>query len=385
MALSASTCCAAENRDNERPEAIHELPGEETAMTTRRQMMAAVAAFTAAGGLSRAIAQGTLPPKSPIGVATTAMSAHLRGLEGVAPALRPTPVAYLDYCRSLGAGGIQHAVSTDIPALRKRLEELGMYYEGEARLPASLDQDTATFEQGIRNAAELGAPCVRAVSPPPPNTSGRRYDAFTSVEQYKEWLARSNAVVEKVLPIAERYKVAIALENHKDRMVDEHVAFLKKVSSEYLGALIDPGNNMSFMEDATETVTKLAPYVKACSLKDMGVAPYDQGFLLSEVLFDTGVNDQAKLFAIMRKHNPKVNPVSELITRDPLKVPVLADSYYRSFPEKRTLRDKWMAMVEAKKGQLPMLSTQTPQAQFQTEEDNNRKVFAWGVNNLYRT
>ncbi len=65
-------------------------------------------------------------------------------------------------------------------------------------------------------------------------------------------------------------------------------------------------------------------------------------------------------------------------------MPVLADSYYRSFPEKRALRDKWMAMVEAKKSQLPILSTQTPQAQFQTEEDNNRKVFAWGVKNLYR-
>jgi sugar phosphate isomerase/epimerase len=356
-------------------------------MTNRRSFMiggAALGAAGASGAFARAMAQGTLPPKSPMGVATTAMGAHLRGLDGVKAGLRDDPVAYLEYCRSLGAGGVQHAVSTKIPEFKKRLEELGMYYEGEARLPASLDGDTAEFEQSIKNAAELGASCVRAVSPPPPKTSGRRYEAFTSPQQFADWLKLSNAVVEKCLPIAERYKVAIALENHKDRTVDDHAAFLKKVSSEYLGALIDPGNNMSFMEEATETVTKLAPYVKACSLKDMGVAPYDQGFLLSEVLFDTGINDQAKLFAIMRKHNPKVNPVTELITRDPLQVPVLTEDYYRSFPDHKARRDPWMAMVKAKQTKLPIVSGQTPAQRFQAEEDNNRKVFEWGLKNLNR-
>lgn len=310
------------------------------------------------------------------------MGAHLRGLEGVKPPLRADPVAYLEYCRSLGAGGVQHAVSTNIPQFKKRLEELEMYYEGEAALPRTLEQDTADFEQSIINAKELGATCVRAVSRPPADTSGRRYDGFTSVEQFKEWEKLSNAIVMKCLPIAERHKIAIALENHKDREADEHTAFLGKVSSEYLGCLIDPGNNMSFMEDATATVTKLAPWAKACSLKDMGVAPYEEGFLLSEVLFGTGVNDQAAIFAIMRKHNPRINAVTELITRDPLKVPVLTENYYRSFPHLKARRDSWMAMVKAKATDLPILSTQPPAARFQAEEDNNRKVFEWGLTHL---
>src|SRR5690606_36904645 len=108
-----------------------------------------------------------------------------------------------------------------IPQFKKRLEELEMYYEGEAAFPRTLDEDLAGFEQSIANAKELGATCVRAVNRPPANTSGRRYEGFTSLAQFKEWENLSNAIVMKCLPIAERYKVAIALENHKDRTADE--------------------------------------------------------------------------------------------------------------------------------------------------------------------
>ena len=352
-------------------------------MLTRRSLIAgALSLPVIAGAYGRAVAAGTLPPKSPCGVATTAMGGHLRGLEGVAEGLRANPIAYLEYCRSLGAGGVQHAVSTDIPAFRKRLDELEMFYEGEAELPATLDADTSNFERSIANAQALGAICVRAVSRPPANTSGRRYEGFTSAQQFAEWEANANAIVLKCLPIAERYKISIALENHKDRTAANLAAFVKKTSNEYLGVLIDPGNNMSFMETSQETVAALAPYVKACSLKDVAVAPYDQGFLMSEVLFGTGITDQLALFRQMRRHNPRVNPVTELITRDPLKVPVLTDDYYRSFPKQRARRDRWMAMVKAKATALPIVSTLSPAARFQLEEDNNRKVFEWGLTHM---
>jgi hypothetical protein len=181
------------------------------------------------------------------------------------------------------------------------------------------------------------------------------------------------------VPIAEKYRVAIALENHKDRTVHEHVALLKRIDSEYLGSLIDPGNNMSFMEMPEETVAALSPWVKACSLKDMGVAPYQDGFLLSEVLFDTGMTDQAKLFGIMRKSNPKIFPTTELITRDPLKVPVLTDGYHISFADRRQRVATWLKMVAARQTRLPTVEGLSAQQQLALEEDNTRKVFAWGL------
>ena len=353
-------------------------------MATRREvLMGGLATAILAGGFERLAAQGQLPPKSPVGIATTANGMHLRGVPGLFESLRADPVRYLEYCRSLGAGGVQHAVSTDIPRFRKRLEELGMYYEGEARLPATLDGDTTEFERAIMNARELGAITVRAVSRPPQGTSGRRYEGFTSLAQFQEWQRTANAIVEKCLPIAAKHRVAIALENHKDRAVEDHAAFLQRISSEWLGALIDPGNNMSFMEEPEQTVRALAPFVKATSLKDMGVAPYEQGFLLSEVRFGQGVTDQKALFAEMRRHNPRVNPIAELITRDPLKIPVLTDDYYRSFPPaQRERRDRWMAMVRAKQTALPTVSGLSPAQQLQAEEDNNRSTFTWGLQNL---
>lgn len=356
-------------------------------MIDRRAMMGSGFALAlGAGGLfagrpsfAQAMSDGVLPPKSPLGVAETANSAHRRGVEGIAVGLQSNPIAYIEYCRSLGAGGVQMGVTGDLKAIRRRLDELGMYFEGQARLPETLSADLGAFEESMAQAAALGATAVRAVSRPPKGGTGRRYETFKSLADFKAWEAEANAIVEKCVPIAAKYKVAIALENHKDRTVEEHVAFLKRISSEWLGCLIDPGNNMSFMEDPVATVTALAPYVKATSLKDMGVAPYDGGFLLSEVLFDTGMTDQAALFAIMRKHNPKIFPTTELITRDPLKVPVLSDGYMAAFePARRALVAPWLAMVKAKATVLPVVSGLSPAEAFALEAENNRKVFAWG-------
>lgn len=353
-------------------------------MIDRRAFLASTAALGVAACAptaprSAVIAAGTPPPKSPMAIASTAMSMHLNGTGGGAP-MRDDPVRYLEYLRSIGAGGIQHAVGTDLPRFRQRLEELDMYYEGEARLPGRLADDLSGFEQSCRNSAALGATVMRAVSRPPEGRApgGRRYSIFTSYAEYKAWEAEANAIVEKCLPIARRHKVAIALENHKDRTSEEHVAFLRRFDDEYLGALIDPGNNLALMEEIEETVTRLAPYAKACSLKDMGVAPYDEGFLLSEVPFGTGIHDQAKIFAILRRHNPKINPTTELITRDPLKIPILTKDYFRTLPGREARRDEWMAMIQRKASDLPRVEQLTPAQRLQAEEDNNRQVMEWG-------
>lgn len=273
-------------------------------MTRRLFGQTGLAATLFAGFPSLAIAQaeGALPPKSPMGVAATGLSAHLRGVDGVAKGLRDDSVAFLEYVRSL--------------------------------------------------------------------------------DDWYSWLAEANAVIERCVPIAAKYRIAIALENHKDRTLLEHVALLRRIDSEYLGSLIDPGNNMSFMETPDETVTALSPWVKATSLKDMGVAPDPDGFLLSEVPFDTGMTDQAKLFGIMKRANPRIFPTTELITRDPLKVPVRTDAYHSAFADRRPRVEKWLEMVNQRQTVLPVVTGLSPARQFQLEEDNNRAVFAWGLAKL---
>jgi hypothetical protein len=76
----------------------------------------------------------------------------------------------------------------------------------------------------------------------------------------------------------------------------------------------------------------------------MGVAPYEDGFLLSEVPLGEGYLDLKRTIELVRRHHPETRFTLEMITRDPLKVPCLTDKYWETFPDRsgrylaRTLR-----------------------------------------------
>ena len=344
-------------------------------MTTRRDVL--IGGTTLAASMAIPAAAAVERPKSPMGVAQTAIGHYLRKMRGPNRANPIDPVTVVNYVRAMGGGGIQLVVplDADLKRLRSALERNEMFFEGDIRMIEKPDDDTAAFERGLRNYKELGAPCVRTVS-----FEGRRYRTFKTLDQYKEWLVSSNAILEKCVPIAERVGIPLAIENHKDRVVDQEVAVLKRFSSEYLGALIDFGNNIAMCDDPTDVIEKLAPYVKSCHLKNMGVVHYRDGFLLSEVLFKDGFMDIPSLFAVLRKSNPKLNPMHELITRDPLPVPVLTDQYWVTWPERsgkylaRTLR---LVTANASKKPLPIVSNLDPAAQLAVEESNNIDCFNW--------
>jgi 3-oxoisoapionate decarboxylase len=348
-------------------------------MATRREVLIGATTLAASMAMpaAAAVERPKSPPKSPMGVAQTAIGHYLRHLRGEIRTNPIDPVTVVDYVRALGGGGIQLVVPLDanLKRLRSTLERNEMFFEGDIRMIEKPDDDTSAFEQGLRNYKELGASCVRTVS-----FEGRRYVTFKTLDEYKAWLASSNAILEKCVPIAERVGIPLAIENHKDRVVDQEVDVLKRFSSEYLGALIDFGNNIAMCDDPTDVVEKLAPYVKSCHMKNMGVAPYRDGFLLSEVLFEDGFMDIPSLFALLKKSNPKLNPMHELITRDPLPVPVLTDQYWVTWPDRggeylaRTLR---LVTANASQKPLPIVSNLDPAAQLAVEESNNIDCFNW--------
>jgi len=345
-------------------------------MTTRRDVMMGGAALAAVSAVPALAADR---PKSPLGVAQTALGHYFRRQRGDNPAARgpADPIATVDYVRSLGAGGVQMAVplDTDVKKLRARLERHQMFFEGDIRLLERPGDDTAAFEKGLRMYKELGAPCVRTVC-----FSGRRYENFSTLQQYKDWRSNASSVLDVCVPIADKVGIPLAMENHKDRVVDEEVEVLKKYSSPNFGALVDFGNNIAMCDDPVEVVTKLAPYVKSCHMKNMAVQNYSDGFLLSEVLFEDGFMDIPAMWAILKKSNPKLLPTHELITRDPLKVPVLTDKYWATWPDRggKYLADTIrLVNANASKKALPMVSTLSAEAQLQAEESNNIRCFDW--------
>lgn len=268
---------------------------------------------------------------------------------------------FLEHCNTLGAAGIQSQINGDIPKIRARAEQLGLFIEAITGM-AKVD-DPSVFEKSVQNAKEVGALCVRV------NAGGRRYEDFSTLADYEAFANRSKAALKTAVQICEKHKVPFALENHKDWTLDQQVAILKSYSSEYLGACLDFGNNISLLDDPMEVAEQLAPYALTTHVKDMGVEPYADGFLLSEMVLGDGFLDLPRMFALVRQHRPKTNFVLEMITRDPLKIPCFTDRYWATFPDRsglylaRTLR-----LVHAHAKPLPRMSQLSHDAQVEVEE-----------------
>ena len=194
-------------------------------MTTRRDVMLGGAVLAASAAMPAFAADR---PQSPLGIAQTALGRYFRKVRGKdSDARGPVDaIATVDYVRSLGAGGLQMTLplDTDIKKLRARLEHHKMFFEGDIRLIDHPGDDTAAFEKGLRMYKDLGVACVRTVC-----FVGRRYETFSTLQQYRDWKANELAVLDVCVPIADKVGIPLAMENHKDRVVDEEVEVLIKL------------------------------------------------------------------------------------------------------------------------------------------------------------
>jgi len=77
----------------------------------------------------------------------------------------------------------------------------------------------------------------------------------------------------------------------------------------------------------------LAPVTIYVSFKDMAVAPYDEGFLLSEMALGEGMLDIPGMVKVLQQKDPNMIFALEMITRDPLKIPVFTKKYWATFDD----------------------------------------------------
>lgn len=235
----------------------------------------------------------------------------------------------IDHCHALGFGGVQVNVRgwdrEVIRAVRNRQESLGIFVEGQIRLPRD-EADATRFEEEIRAGREAGVQIFRTVC-----LSGRRYENFSDLESFQEFREASRAAIRRAEPIAAKYRVKLAVENHKDWRAEEMVSLLSEFDSEWIGITLDTGNNIALLEHPMEVVDALAPYTYSVHLKDMGVEEYPDGFLLSEVPLGEGYLDIQGMIRRIREENPSVRFNLEMITRDPLEVPCLTPGYWATF------------------------------------------------------
>ena len=351
---------------------------------TRRDFVKNASASLAIGAMSNALfANSSAAPLSKMGIASTSfMGAQIPGSPsqagggaGQAPMRMQGRDAYefLEKCHALGAGGIQTSLNGDLKKLRARADELGMYIEGMVSIPRN--GDMSAMEKGLADCKEAGVTVVRTAM-----LGGRRYETFATLTDWKKWVDQSHAALTAAMPIIEKYKVVVALENHKDWTLEDFLRLLKTYQSEYLQVTLDFGNNISLLDDPYEVIEGLAPYAKSTHIKDMGLLPYADGFLLSEVPLGAGMLDLPRIVKTVQKANPNTKFSLEMITREPLKVPCMTKKYWDVFPDRN---GKYLAQTfklvseNVSKTPLPSIEKLSPADRVKFEEDNIKACFRY--------
>jgi sugar phosphate isomerase/epimerase len=247
--------------------------------------------------------------------------------------------------------------------------------------PPRTDAAAAVYDASIAAAREMGAITTHA------SFTQRRYEEFDTFDAFKASFEAHKKSVERAEPILRKHKVRLAIENHKGWRAGEHAAWVRQVGSEYVGVCYDFGNNIALCEDPAETYRLLAPLTIYVSFKDMAVAPYEDGFLLSEVALGDGILDIPGMVRGLQQRDPAMVFALEMITREPLKIPVYTKKYWTTFDDSYSpLPGRELArileIVRTTKKTLTTTAGLTPADALKLEDDLINRSIAYARKNL---
>jgi len=370
-------------------------------MMTRRDVLAAAGSATAFL-LQPADAQPRVLKN--MGVANTSFGARMRagagggfgpggrggrGASGGPPEGARSPAApimppfdIMEYAHETGVGSVETMLTSyDADSVKKFRQKLDAYHLRlilSPRLPIE-QSDVEAFDAAVKASKEAGAYSLHAAM------TQRRYEEFDTYAQYQENFERCQKQIALAEPVLAKHKIRLGIENHKSWRAVEQAAWLKRVSSEWVCVHLDFGNNISFCEDPMDTLKTLLPYIISCHIKDQAVEPYADGFTLSEVPFGEGFLDLKGMVAALQKKDPDMPFDLEMMTREPLRVPVFTDKYWATFGDipGRDLAHI-LEIVHQNKPKSPVPHTEglSLEAQVKQEDDNNRQCIHWARQNL---
>ena len=321
--------------------------------------------------------------RTQMGIVTYAFGIHQKNHwagrhENLSPAL-----ALLEESRNLGAAGIQVDLGPeDAPhakELRARSESYGMYIEASISPPKS-DQDLERFDQAISVAQAAGARLARTTIMP-----GRRYEEFKSLDEFHEAEQRGVQSLRRAKPVLARRRFHFAVENHKDQRTPAKVRMIEDLNSEWIGLCVDVGNSFTLMEDPLEVARAFAPHALTVHFKDQAVQANRDGFWFADVPLGEGFLNLPELVRILRASNPDIHLNLELITRDPLNVPVLKDEFWGSMPYvparelARTIR---VVQAQGAQKSFVKVSALSVEQQLALEANNVRQSLAYAHDQL---
>jgi sugar phosphate isomerase/epimerase len=341
-------------------------------MLTRRSLLAAVAFAPLAAAAET---------KSQLGAAPTGFTAR-----GAAARKAGKPLNMVEYCHSLGLSGVEttlpNADTATVLAMRTQVETYQMRVVLNTPLPKG-PGDLSKFDASVKACKDCGAIAIHAAM------TQRRYEQFDTFDQFRANFQQCQKSVELAEPILAKYRMKLAIENHKGWRSVEQAAWMKRLASEWVGVCFDFGNNLALCETPDQTLKNLLPYTVFCHIKDMAVESYKDGFLLSEVPFGDGLSNLKGMVQTLRERDPNMLFCLETITREPLKIPVFTDKYWLTFedsvsplPARDLAKTLELVRDNPPKKPLPRTAGLSPDEQIKLEDDNNRKCIEYGRQNL---
>jgi 3-oxoisoapionate decarboxylase len=341
----------------------------------------------AAGSLSTGAVRGSADRDQPghtLGVVIHSYGIRLAADRGKMPGARiDEPLVFLEHVHRLGAGGIQVGIGTRTDAecvrFREAAESKGMYLEGTIRLPRN-SGDVARFESEVTCARLAGARILRSVM-----SDGRRYEVFRDAASFRKSGDEAFQRLSLAAPVVVRHDMQLAIENHKDWRVNELIGILKRLGNDHVGVCLDTGNSIALLEDPMEVVEGLAPWAITTHIKDMDVEDQRDGFGLSEVPLGRGYLDLPRMIRVLREARPTIRFNIEMITRNPLSIPCLTETYWATMeavPGNHLARTLRTVRERPRNEPLPRVTKLTRDDQIALEDENVRLCIEYGRKTL---
>lgn len=203
--------------------------------------------------------------------------------------------------------------STDpahLAKLKALLKKYDMYVELDMR---NLEFDRLT--EVIELAHDLGAEYIRSYVPITVNRDSLITDAasgaydIVKVKQDFDPQSLVTAVssVRAVLPLLEKYRIKLCLENHEYETSFELRTLVEEINSPWVRLLFDFGNSMMAWEDPKVAARVMAPYVEMTHCKDHIVIPDEEsgfGYVVCGVPLGQGNLDIKGIFDILYHQSP---------------------------------------------------------------------------------
>ncbi|TDL91537.1 sugar phosphate isomerase/epimerase [Vibrio vulnificus] len=195
------------------------------------------------------------------------------GLDGVMINIVPWPGLS-------GWGTLESFEPEYLERVRKEIQKYGFFAEIDTN-----GSDPEHLKKVIEAAHRIGADVIRT---------------YTCLGEYEpERLKKAPGDIKKIVPLLEKYRIKLAVENHEEELTDEVIQIINEVNSPWVSAHCDVGNGMMAWEDPVEAVRKLAPYAFTTHFKDHIIIHDGEDYRVCGVPVGTGNIDTEECFKIL--------------------------------------------------------------------------------------